>query len=75
MGSTPETCLMKGCGEPVYIRGLCRKCYQAAYRQIVAGEVTWEQLVAARKALAARPAGKRRRKITEDIKAIAARAG
>jgi hypothetical protein len=46
------------CRERVaYRRGCCKRCYQRHGAQVRAGLTTWAALVAAGRALAARPAG------------------
>ena len=46
MGSTMTApiCKRPGCGKPAKVRGLCRTCYQMAYRLIRLGRATWAGL-------------------------------
>lgn len=39
------TCILRGCRNTIYSRGLCRACYVAAIRRIRAGEFTDEEAV------------------------------
>lgn len=46
-----KQCLVPGCTNTPLCRGLCRRDYGAAFRLVEAGETTWDQLIAANKAL------------------------
>lgn len=37
-------CVIKGCGQPVAYKGLCRACYKAAKTLVTKGGVTWDEL-------------------------------
>lgn len=37
-------CVIKGCGQPVTFKGLCRECYKQAKKLVTARTTTWEQL-------------------------------
>lgn len=39
-----EKCLTEACGRDAGKRGVCAACYQAAYREVVAGRATWQEL-------------------------------
>lgn len=48
----PLKCKITGCGEPRRAMGLCRACYDSAYRDVEIKKVTtWEQLIAEGKAV------------------------
>ena len=44
MAKKPGKCLVKSCQEDCYSRGLCNRHYQAAFRRVSKGLVTWRQL-------------------------------
>lgn len=37
-------CIINGCQRPRFCRGLCRKCYRAAYQSVAIGQTSWEEL-------------------------------
>lgn len=39
-----RVCRTPGCGNRAYSRGLCRACYQAAYRIVSEGTLSWSDL-------------------------------
>jgi hypothetical protein len=51
-------CLIPGCDRVAKSRGLCIVCYQAARNKVLAGKVTWEELVNSNLALVATHRGR-----------------
>lgn len=43
---TTETCLTPGCGRDTHSRGVCKRCYNMAWRLVQAKEFTWRELEA-----------------------------
>lgn len=60
--SVASSGLLCHCGKPLYIRGLCRAEYMAAWRLVKAGKATWAELEAAGRVAAPAPAGWRARR-------------
>jgi len=54
---TTPACLYPDCEKPPKVRGLCQSHYSTALKLIKEELTTWEELVAAGKALEAKPFG------------------
>jgi len=44
MPKTKQECRIKGCTGKVHTRGVCFRCYRAAYRLVEREQTTWDEL-------------------------------
>ena len=51
MKTTKNKCLNPDCTKKPLSRGLCKGCYQAAFRRVKSGSVTWDRLEKSKKCL------------------------
>lgn len=41
----PRRCKTRRCQEPVFVRGVCRRCYRTYARLVASGQTDWPTLI------------------------------